>query len=752
MHTNRGGTPPEPPAADAKSLPTLVDVKLRPPVLQPGTVHRPRLVDRLREATNARVVAVVAPAGYGKTTLLAQWLEQEGRPVAWLSVDRADNDPVTLLTSVVTALRGAGLIGSDPLENTRLNAQSVISRGVARVGRELASHGRRGLLMLDHLESLSSRIANDVVAELVAWAPETVQIVVSSRRQVRLPIPVMRAQGALFEMSASDLAMNEPEARALLTESGLDVGEGLDELMARTEGWPVGLYLVALAVQSGASLQSALQVGGDDRFLADYLRHEVLSHLSKSAVSFLTRTSILDSVCGPLCDAVLDTKGSGSVLESLDRSNLLIVPLDRTRTWYRYHHLLRDLLRSELLRREPVVAPVLHARAAAWYEASDMLEAAIHHAQEADESERVARLVGAVARTTYALGRAETVNKWLDWFEQTGRIDHDPTLAAIGALSYAIAGEARSAELWATAVLGDEQEASLGQDASAPSLILKALRGRSGVARMRTDAAAARDGAPPDSEWYAAALGSEGLGALWDGDPEHADSLLARSAIAAERSAAHPTATLVLACRALIALDSGDLPTADELSARSVAVVREHGLERYATSGLPFIIAARCALRLGDIPEARRLVAQASTIRPFLTTALPGIAVQTLVELTRAYIELADIAGARKVLRDAGDILFECPDLGHLAVQCEELKNRLRSLPAGSVGPSILTTAELRLLPLLVTHLSFPEIADRLYVSRHTIKTQAMSIYRKLGASSRSQAVDRARESGLLPP
>jgi LuxR family maltose regulon positive regulatory protein len=211
-----------------------------------------------------------------------------------------------------------------------------------------------------------------------------------------------------------------------------------------------------------------------------------------------------------------------------------------------------------------------------------------------------------------------------------------------------------------------------------------------------------------------------------------------------------PAATNALAALAVIAIGRDDWDAAGRLTNRSLEISREHGLERYLTSGLAFAVAARCAARRGEFHEARRLLAQGTTIRPRLTTATPGISVQTLLELAKAHTELSDIAGARLVMREASDILAKGYDLGLLSTQYDEIKTHLQAQGVTIVSAFALTTAELRLLPYLTTHLSFPEIGERLYVSRHTVKTQAMSIYRKLGASSRSEAVQRATEAGLF--
>lgn len=709
---------------------------------------RAGLLERLLAARNMHIVTIVAPAGYGKTTLMVQWNERETRPVAWLSVDHVDNDPANLLSHITAALFKSGMLTGAPTADARLPSDLVISHGVPALTHALESAGSAGVLMLDHVESIHSRASNDAIAELVARLPRSVQLVVASRTTVRLPTTVLRNEGSLLEVTTPDLAMDEDEARSLLHHLGVEADD-LADLVDRTEGWPTGLYLVGLAMKAGSGGRADPQIGGNDRLLVDYLRNEILTHLSDARASFLTRTSILERFCGPLCDAVLGTTDSARMIERLEGSNLLIVPLDRTRDWYRYHHLLREFLQAELRRREPDAVPGLHVSAAKWFDANGMPELAISHAQAAGDEDLVASIVGRVARSTYGIGRADTVIGWLRWFEHTNRISNYPAIAALGGMVHALSGDEAGAERWASVLLAGD-----GGDDGAPqpsaAFLLRAILFRSGTAQLRADARAAQRGETMDPEWLSAALGLEGFSYLWEGDADRADGLFAQAGAAGEWFLALPAANMALAARALIAIGRGDWKEADQLVARSLELMREHDLGHYLTSGLTFAVATHCALRRGDVPDGRRLLARGAIVRPLLTTATPGLSVQTLLELAKAHTELSDFAGARVVMREAAAILAKRYDLGVLSRQYDEVRAHLNTLATSAVGATSLTAAELRLLPLLATHLSFPEIGERLYVSRHTVKTQAMSIYRKFGASSRSEAVQRAVVAGFL--
>lgn len=718
----------------------MSDLKLHPPLLRGGLVKRGRLIQRLQDARNARVVTILAPAGYGKTLLLAQWAESEPRPMAWLSLDATDNDPGALASHIAASLMRAGMISEKEASKSHFSSIPNNSAAVTRLIGELGSDAQHGILVIDNLDALRTRSSWDVLAGLVFQLDGKIQLVMASRSGVRFPVAALRSQGDLFELTASELALDEFEGRQLLDAIGFDARDDFDYLLERSEGWPVGLYLAGLAMQVGSPRARALPVGGDDLYVADYFRHEILDHLSDSKVSFLIRTSILDRLHGPLCDAVLQTTGSGRVLEELEQSNLFITRLDRTRDWHRYHRMFQDLLRAELQLREPEIVVELHSRAAEWFEDYDMLELSILHAQAGGDADRVARCIELIGRTTYSTGRSKTLFGWLDWLERHGEIDRFPGAFAIGAIAALLTGDVLRTERW-----------TANSEGSHPmTLLVHALQTRSGVASMVDDARRARDGLPPGSPWQPATFALEGLGSLWQGEVERADSLFAQAISMSEPVVATTTATISLAERAIIAAQAGEWEGADAHCGRSLQIIFDHGLGGYTTSALTFALAARLARRRNEIVKARGMLGQAATLRPQLNKTFPGVSVQTHIEMARAYLQMSDVAGARLVLRDAKAILDRCPDLGVLPTQLQQIEQGLATLAPGAIGPSALTNAELRLLPLLASHLTFPEIGERLYISRHTVKAQAMSIYRKLGASKRSEAVAVAAELGFL--
>ena len=315
----------------------LLESKLRRPAGRPGIVARPALVERLSSDVTPGVISVVAPAGYGKTTLLAQWAESRQPRVAWVSADHRDNDPAVLLTYLATALDQVERI--TPAIQRELAFSGAAITVVPLLASAIASMREPVALILDDAEAITNPECIDAITELALSLPAGCRFVIASRDTTSLPAARLRARGDIVEIGTDDLAMSDREAAALLSGAGVNAdAHDVGDLIRRTEGWPAGLYLAVLAMRAGSSQADAgFSVTGDDRFVGDYLRSEILDRVSHAEVAFLTRTSILDRMCGGLCDAVVGRSGSGRTLEQLESRNLLVVPLDRRREWYRYH-------------------------------------------------------------------------------------------------------------------------------------------------------------------------------------------------------------------------------------------------------------------------------------------------------------------------------------------------------------------------------------------------------------------------------
>jgi LuxR family maltose regulon positive regulatory protein len=732
----------------------ITESKLQPPPIRPGMVSRLEVVDRLRASRQASVVAVTAPAGYGKTSLLVDWAEHERRPFAWVTIDDADNDPIAFLAHIAVALHRVEPIPDTVVAGLRARGASIPGTVVPRIATAFAKRTKPFILVLDDVDRLTDPLSIDAVVKLVAHAPAGSQLVLSGRSLEKMPLSRLRSDGRLVEIGIRDLELDADGAHQLLRGAGLDVSKAKSaELASSTEGWPVGLYLAALSLQARSrSIVPAIRFTGDDRFLADYVRSELLSGLPRERVQFLTRTSVLERLSGPVCDAVLGRKGSARILESIEESNLLLVPLDRRREWYRYHPLFRDVLRSELQRSEPEGVADLHDRAADWFEANGMLEEAMEHARGRNDSDRVARLFQQYFIPLNRSSRFATMHRWLGYLgvEMVARY---PALAVSAAWVSVLSGEPRAADRWADLALQAPQDwtPADGSTTSRSSLaMLSALITRSGPKNMLEDARLAVGEEPAYSPWRPTALNLAGVACIALGDLDAADGYLAEAAELGVAAGAITAASVALAERSLLATARGEREPARAFAEHADELVRSAHLEEYATSVPSFAATARVALRNGDSPRAAEALVRAQRARWTLTYAMPIVAVQTRLEFAHVNLGLSDAAGARALMIEIDEIMRLRPDLGMMGDQADELRQQLRSFHGGARGPSTLTAAELRLLSLLPTYLSFREIGERLFVSPNTVKTQAISIYRKLGVSSRSAAVGTARELGLL--
>ncbi len=397
---------------------------------------------------------MVAPAGYGKTTLLSQWAERNTQAVAWVSVDEADNDPKVLLTYVAEALDAIEPIGERVFDALASPASSVPGSVVPRLGSAFASMTSPVTLVLDDVHLLHNSECRAALSVLADHVPSGSRLVLAGRAEPPLRIARLRAEGKLLEVGAGDLSLTVAEAASLLRAAGVRVGaEDVAELHRRTEGWPAGLYLAALSLREDGSLPgTAASFGGDDQFVSEYVESEFLTRISSAQRAFLTRTAVLERMSGPLCEAVLDRPGSAAALADLARSNLLLVPLDRRGQWYRYHHLFRDMLLAEAERLESGLIPVLRRRAAAWCVRNDLPEEALEYSMAAGDVDTAARLVEELWLPTYRRARIITLQRWLGWLDDRGGFEDHPRAAAYATLLALTTGRAADAERMAHAV------------------------------------------------------------------------------------------------------------------------------------------------------------------------------------------------------------------------------------------------------------------------------------------------------------
>src|SRR5229473_493729 len=405
----------------------ILATKLYIPPPRPHVVSRPRLLERLNEGLHRKLILISAPAGFGKTTLVSQWLAGGARPAAWLSLDEGENDPARFLTYLVAALQtlaatiGAGVVSA--LHSPQPPPPASILTALLN---DLTTISDQFVLVLDDYHLLDAKAVDQALTYLVEHLPPQMHLVIVTREDPQLPLARLRAQGHLTELRAADLRFTPSEAAGFLNQGmGLNLSaKDISALEMRTEGWIAGLQLAAISMQGHQNTTSFIKsFTGSHHFVLDYLVEEVLQQQSESVQTFLLRTSILDRLCGPLCDAVLlDATASGqATLEYLERANLFIVSLDNERRWYRYHHLFAELLRQRLhqsIASSPGDAEsqvnALHIRASLWYEDHGLEIEAFHHAVAANDVERAERLMEGKGIPLHFRGAVTAILDWLE--------------------------------------------------------------------------------------------------------------------------------------------------------------------------------------------------------------------------------------------------------------------------------------------------------------------------------------------------
>jgi LuxR family maltose regulon positive regulatory protein len=722
------------------------------PAFWTGLVPRPRLTRRLLESPPAHLALLTAPAGYSKTTCLWEWEAADERPFAWVSGDRRHDDPAVLVTSIVEALDEIELVDSGVLlamSNPHPAIESVV---LPRLARSLARRSQPFVLVIDDLHLIRSRDSAEVLRVLIDSLPPGSQVALASRTEPPLPLGRLRAKRQLVELGKADLVMTRAESAEVLARIDLELSsEHVDVVFDRTEGWPAALYLAGLAISDQPDLDQAVaSFAGDDRIVVDYVREEFLSGLSPSWLAFLTHSSILDQVSGPLCDTVLERRGSAKLLEELRRSNSLVIPLDRTGGSYRYHHLLAELLASELHRSEPEIETELHARASRWYAANADSVRAIDHAIAADDVSWAGELMWKAWPELSGRGRIATVGRWLDELGPDAIASSGP-LTVTCAHYHLVLGEGDRAAHWAK--VADRIAASAEgapESFQADVHMLRSTLASDGVVKMGADAQRASELFTPEYPWQVVCDLYWGTSMHLTGDREGARSRLRESA---GRAAAisPPIQVLALAQLSLIALEQEDWETASRLETQAREQVERCGLTDYPVVTIVFAASAMADAQSGRVERAQAERRNAERLLARLKDFPPWYEVEARIALARACIRLDDLAAAETMLEEAARYLDRTPDATVLADWHRSALASLESATEESEGRELpLTKAELRTLQHLPSHLSFREIGELVHLSPNTVKTQARAVYRKLGVTSRGEAVEKARAAGLL--
>ena len=396
----------------------LLQTKLYLPSICSDVVSRGRLTTRLSQSKRNKLTLISAPPGYGKTTLASCWLAQQDQPVAWVSLDESDNDPVRFFSYLITALHQTNAsIGKTCLEMLQSPNPPPYETLTTSLINDLVTSDQGFILTLDDYHLIETREIHDSLTYLLDNLPSNLHLVIISRAEPPLPIAKLRAQSQLSELHAADLRFTQTEAATFLNQV-MGLGLSDDEiamLKAQTEGWIIGLQLTALSLKDTSGTERPIhRISGDDRYIADYLIGEVLSRQPESLQQFLLKTSILNRLSADLCNVVAEIENSQPILETLEKSNLFVVPLDNTREWYRYHHLFAEMLRFRLEHRYVGLLPDLYQQAFDWHKAQGLLEEAVRYALKGQMYAQAADIVEEVGYQTYWQNRAHTVWEWLE--------------------------------------------------------------------------------------------------------------------------------------------------------------------------------------------------------------------------------------------------------------------------------------------------------------------------------------------------
>jgi LuxR family maltose regulon positive regulatory protein len=727
---------------------TIDTAKIEVPTERNALVRRDRLLARLQATTGVRVIAVIGTAGSGKTTLLSQLARARDGEVAWVTVDDTDNDAKQLLRCVAESIARSGPL--DPSISASLaSPETAALRVLARLTNSLRNEGRTVTVIIDGVQVITNQHALDVVTTLVERVPPGSVVVLAGRTEPGLPIARWRATGALVEVDTQDLALDVSEAERVVVQAGARMRRAeVEAIVEATEGWAAGVYLAALSRRAHGRSAGAPRLG-DDAFVTAYVESELLADLGEEDLLFLVRTSILDELSGPLCDAVSGLTDSARRLEDLERRNMLIFPIDPDRRRFRYHTLLRDALRRRLERADPEGTRDLHRAASAWLEGNGDIQGAVEHALRADDVATATRLIDGSFLQLHRAGGDGALGRWLRRVGDEA-IAGDERLTFVAAWLAVMQGDADRAGQWTALneVRAAKSDAD-GEPAAAERALLRAVQCGHGLEQMRTDIDDALRLQAADDPWRPDAVYHAGLALLLAGEVDAA-RVRFRQVDAMESAQGTGALHMAWAELALDAMSHRGWSEAEELVRRHRSSTRASGVEDYQTSLLGLIADARLNIRRSDIQRARDLLVRAQLVRPKLTKAMPHWAVRCLVELARTQLLTADSKGAAASVRQAEEILADRPGLGLLATDVAELRERLDLATASVASAGSLTPAEVRLLTLLQTHLTFKEMASRLGISPNTAKTESMSLYAKLAVTSRSEAVERAVVLGLL--
>ena len=731
--------------------PILVGSKLRVPERRPQTVVRERLLQRLQQHEGPMIV--VAPPGFGKSTLLSTWARRDERTFIWVTLDPADNDPVVLWSSIVGAFREVGTpLGAD------------IERGIRSPGMDLVAGPIPQLLnaveaceplvfVIDDYHWITEPASHRTIEFLVEHSPPNLTIALSSRVDPALPLGRMRAGAQLLELRTPDLSFTHDETRRFLNDLlGLGLSESAVEvLLARTEGWPAGLYLAYLSLRGSTDPDALIEAfGGSSHHVADYLSEVVLDSLDDPTRDFLLATSILERLSGPLCDAMTGRSDSTQILLDLERSNRFLIPLDDHREWYRYHRLFAERLSDALRRRDPDTLPVLHRRAYGWFAEAGDHDSAIRHAIQAGDLEEATRLVGEHYLSTIEWGGFLTVAHWVEAFPRDWVVA-DARLSIVEAWVMSFLNRRADAEAALEHAASTEYDGPLPDGATSLEASLVLVRAGfpwDDVGGMLTAARRAyRLEGRTESMWTVTVHVQLGWALCLSGRFEEARRYLEWGALRAPASQQWLNAFGARCCLAWVNLEAKDLGAAEDHAREALTLVEAHHLDSTGAGAWGQAMLGAVLAHRGRAREADELLAHG--IEQLRSVGQPLALIQAMLEHALVRRSLGAHSDARALVSEARDMLRTFRDAGAIAERAEAVSRLVAHVSQPAAGGD-LTEREFDVLRLLEKDLSKREIGQALYLSYNTIHSHMRSIYRKLGVASREEAIANARERGLI--
>jgi LuxR family transcriptional regulator, maltose regulon positive regulatory protein len=738
----------------AFELDHLSEVKLHRPAPRASWVHRPRLVDAMVDAIHRPVTLVAAPAGYGKTTAVAQGLQGDECPAsAWVSLDAGDNDPVRLWSHVAAALERSGCV-LPVVEPARVlgrraePAQTLLLTIMAA----LAAMPDDLVLVLDDFHFVQSTARHEEVELLVQSLPERAHLVIVSRSDPGLRLGRLRVSADLAELRAEDLAFTPGEAREMFARTGVVLAdETLAELVERTEGWPAALYLAVLSLADRPDPDDFVhRFSGSNRFIGDYLIEEVLSRQPDRLRDFIMDVSVLDRFSAALCDHLLGRSDSATILNDLERANLFLVPLDGGRTWYRFHQLFAAVARSELELSRPRHVEELHVRAAEWFSTRGLVSEAITHWLAAGRTQETAELVQGNWLRFVDAGQGATVHGWLD---SLGPGDRSPPARVTAAWMAGLVGDEQATARHLHALEGMEDYGPLPDGSRSVESAMAQMRAWFGFGGPLDMMAAARRAARLEtngqSAQYVIAQATLGHAHYVLGELDQAVPPL-RAAIRSD-GAPGMIRILALSLECFVETERGNVSRARECAELAMDVLDSRGLGAAPQASWAYVALAQAQADAGKSDDAMRTLELGLSTRWLDNAQAVWGPIHHLTGSSRLAARLGHTALAQDLLTELTQRMGRFTEgMAAMHARADIVRGIIRDHDAPEVIGEPLTTRELDVLRLMQGSLSLHEISVELYLSANTVKTHARAVYRKLGAHSRDEAVMLARQQSLI--